>query len=289
MILGGYSFGTWLMFFYIYCFIGWCIESTYVSVFCEHRWVNRGFLFGPMLPIYGSGALTILLSTLPVRDNILLTGLVGMLTATALEYLTGVVMEAIFKVRYWDYSKHRFNLQGHICLSSSLSWGVLSVLLVYVVHKPVEELVSMIDPQVRKIALMAISVLFIVDVTRSISAALDLKHLLAWLDDARGEMKKMQARMEEIEAQLAKEIRQRGEQLQESVKAHQEQLADGYQLKREQLQQELNNLKAHQELLKEWTAQRFGPDKRGLLRRNPGALSRHYKEALERLRDWQKR
>ena len=97
MTLGDYTLSTWLMFFYIYCVFGWCFESTYVSVFCEHRFVNRGFLTGPMLPLYGCGALTILLATLPVRDNIWLTGLVGMAACTLLEYITGVAMEAIFK------------------------------------------------------------------------------------------------------------------------------------------------------------------------------------------------
>jgi len=74
-----------------------------------------------MLPIYGTGAVIILLATIPVRDSLWLVFLLGMLAATALEYVTGAAMEALFKVRYWDYSKQPFNLNGYICLTSSLA------------------------------------------------------------------------------------------------------------------------------------------------------------------------
>lgn len=80
------------------------------------KWVNRGFLHGPALPIYGSGAIVILVSTIGVRDSIPLIFLLGMLSSTILEFVTGYCMERMFGVRYWDYSKKPFNLMGHICL-----------------------------------------------------------------------------------------------------------------------------------------------------------------------------
>ena len=121
-----YTTGQWVLLFFFYCFCGWVWESCYVSI-CQRRWVNRGFLNGPLLPIYGFGAIIILFATLPVEDNLYLVWLFGMLAATALEYVTGAAMEALFKVRYWDYSKHRFQLNGHICLSSSIAWGFFSI------------------------------------------------------------------------------------------------------------------------------------------------------------------
>ena len=96
-----YTTSQWVMFFYIYCFLGWVWESAYVSVI-KHRFVNRGFLKGPFLPLYGSGAICILVVTIPVRGNIPLMFLIGMVSATVLEYVTGVVMERLFRVRYWD-------------------------------------------------------------------------------------------------------------------------------------------------------------------------------------------
>ena len=133
-----YSLGQWLLFFFLYCFLGWVWESCYVSA-KRRQWVNRGFLHGPMLPIYGTGAVIILLATIPVRDSLWLVFLLGMLAATALEYVTGAAMEALFKVRYWDYSKQPFNLNGYICLTSSLAWGAFSILLVRFLHPPVED------------------------------------------------------------------------------------------------------------------------------------------------------
>lgn len=117
-----YSVLQWLLFFYIYCFIGWCFESAYVSL-KKRRFVNRGFLKLPMLPIYGSGAIAILIVTIPVRDNLWLVWLFGMISATLLELVTGAVMELLFKVKYWDYSNQKFNYKGYICLSSSIAWG----------------------------------------------------------------------------------------------------------------------------------------------------------------------
>ncbi len=123
-----YTFSTWLFFFYFYCFLGWIWETCYVSVL-KAKWVNRGFMRGPFLPIYGSGAIVVLIFTLPFRTNPGLVFVVGMASATILEYFTGAAMEQMFHVRYWDYSNQRLNLNGHICVTSSLAWGMFSVIL----------------------------------------------------------------------------------------------------------------------------------------------------------------
>ena len=94
-----YAVEQWLLLFYFYCFCGWLWESCYVSA-RQHQWVNRGFLHGPLLPIYGTGAISILFVTLPVRDNIPLIFLLGMLAATLLEWITGIIMEWLFHVRH---------------------------------------------------------------------------------------------------------------------------------------------------------------------------------------------
>ena len=112
-----YTWIQWLFFFYFYCFFGWCFESSYVSI-KERKPVNRGFMRGPFLPLYGTGALMMLIVSAPFRDNLFLTYIAGCIGATVLEYATGVVMEALFRVRYWDYSDQPFNFQGHICLGS---------------------------------------------------------------------------------------------------------------------------------------------------------------------------
>ena len=110
-----YTTGQWVLLFFFYCFCGWVWESCYVSL-CQRHWVNRGFLHGPLLPIYGSGAILILLATIPVAEDLRLVWLFGMLAATALEYVTGDVMERIFKVRYWDYSNQKFQILSLLIL-----------------------------------------------------------------------------------------------------------------------------------------------------------------------------
>ena len=123
-----YTFIQWVLFFFCYCLIGWIWECFYVSV-RKREWVNRGFLHGPVLPIYGSGALIVLLCTISVRDQIGLIFLFGMVGATLLEYVTGACMERLFRVRYWDYSHLPLNVHGYICLPVSLGWGAFSVFL----------------------------------------------------------------------------------------------------------------------------------------------------------------
>ena len=159
-----YSLTQWSFFFLLYCVLGWCFESTYVSIM-QHRLVNRGFLHGPYLPIYGSGAIMMLFVTIPVRESLILSFLAGLVGATALEYITGVAMEALFKVRYWDYSNQRFNFQGHICLSSSIAWGGFTLLLTRVIHKPIERMMLWIPERLLSVLVMGVGTVFLVDLT----------------------------------------------------------------------------------------------------------------------------
>lgn len=201
-----YSAGQWVLLFFLYCFLGWVWESCYVSV-CRRQWVNRGFLHGPLLPIYGSGAILILFVTLPAEENLWLVWLLGMIAATALEYVTGDVMERLFKVRYWDYSKKRFNLNGHICLSSSIAWGFFSILLVRFLHPPVGRLLTsgpafLVDP-----AALALTAAFTVDVVRSTQAALDLREILTRLTEENEELRRIAKRVEVVSAFAEDDLR----------------------------------------------------------------------------------
>ena len=154
-----YTPGQWALLFFFYCFCGWVWESCYVSAKQRH-WVNRGFLHGPLLPIYGSGAIIILFATLPVADSFWLVYFLGMLAATALEYVVGAVMEQLFKVRYWDYTKQPFNLHGYICLTSSIAWGFFSDLLIYVIHPPIDKLLHKLPALLVNPLAAVIAVLF---------------------------------------------------------------------------------------------------------------------------------
>lgn len=190
-----YTAGQWALLFYFFCLCGWIWESCYVSA-RQRRWVNRGFLHGPLLPIYGSGAILILFAVIPVEDSLFLVWLFGMIAATALEYVTGAAMERIFKVRYWDYSKQKCNLNGHICLTSSIAWGFFSILLVRFIHPPVGRLLAHVPAWVVDPAALALTAAFTADAVCSVQAALDLRDVLTRLTEENEELRRLAKRAE---------------------------------------------------------------------------------------------
>lgn len=205
-----YQMTQWVLFFFFYSFVGWVWESCYVSI-RQHRWVNRGFMHGPMLPLYGSGALTVLIATMGVRESIPLVFLLGMVVATLLEYLTGVVMERLFRVRYWDYSRQKFQVKGYICLSSSLCWGAFSVLLVKVVHVPVENLVLHLPPAVADAAVLLLVVAGAADLTQSFNEAMDLKRILMQLEESREQIRRLEEKLKSLSSEFVEEYKKRYE------------------------------------------------------------------------------
>ena len=196
-----YGWYQWLAFFYIYCFFGWIFESTYVSVKKGH-FVNRGFLRLPMLPIYGTGAVMMLWVSLPVRDSLLLVYTSGAIAATILEYVTGWGMERLFKVKYWDYSNQRFQVNGYICLSSTIAWGFLTVLLTEILHPPIARYVLGIPLGVLLVCVGGITVLFVLDAVRSVKEALDLAKVLDAMTNMRAELDDLQVQMALLKAEM---------------------------------------------------------------------------------------
>lgn len=205
-----YTFSTWLFFFYFYCFLGWIWETCYVSV-RKGTWVNRGFIHGPFLPIYGSGAIVVLIFTLHFRANAGLVFLTGMASATLLEYFTGVVMEKMFHVRYWDYSNQPFNLNGHICALSSFAWGIFSVLLTLYMHNPIERFVLSINQNVLEVIVFFLTVYLSIDMAESMREAFNLKELLVGLESSSEEFRHLQKGIEVAYAFYGSELKEKSE------------------------------------------------------------------------------
>lgn len=204
-----YTMTQWLFLFYFYCFLGWCVESAYVSLKEKPpHWINRGFMRGPFLPLYGSGAIMMLVVSAPFRHNIVLTYVAGCIGATILEYITGVTMEALFKVRYWDYSDQPFNFQGHICLGTTLAWGFLTILMTRVIHRPIEGLLYMIPDGLLAVFVFLLTVCIAGDFALSFRAALDIRDILLAMEKAKEEMAHMQKRLDVIAALTEEEIGQ---------------------------------------------------------------------------------
>lgn len=214
-----YSVTQWLFFFYIYSFLGWCFESAYVSI-KSRRFVNRGFLRETLLPIYGSGAIMMLVVSAPFQSlaapqKYIFTYLAGCVGATVLEYVTGAVMEALFKVRYWDYSAKPFNLNGHICLESTVAWGGFTVLMTALLHRPVEHVVLSIPIRVLSAVTFGITVCFSIDFILSFKAAMSLQSVLFKLEQVGKEMSLMQKRLDVLIALTDEELEKVREEIAE--------------------------------------------------------------------------
>lgn len=183
-----YHLMNWLI---IYSFFGLVWETCYVSV-KSGKFVNRGFINGPLCTIYGFGAVSVYVILRPFSDNLLYLYLGGVVVATALEYVTAVLMESIFHTSWWDYSDNKFNFQGRICLGASLGWGAFTVILFKVLHPLVESIVILYPVYVGEIGICVIGVGYVVDFAFSAAAAFRIQEKLpvieAAMEQAKGEM-----------------------------------------------------------------------------------------------------
>ena len=183
-----YHLMNWLI---IYSFFGWVWETCYVSV-KSGKFVNRGFINGPLCTIYGFGAVSVYVILRPFSDNLLYLYLGGVVVATALEYVTAVLMESIFHTSWWDYSDNKFNFQGRICLGASLGWGAFTVILFKVLHPLVESIVILYPVYVGEIGICVIGVGYVVDFAFSAAAAFRIHEKLpvieAAMEQTKGEM-----------------------------------------------------------------------------------------------------
>ena len=292
-----YNLQEWLLFFFIYCFLGWCWESCYVSA-KKRQWVNCGFMKGPFLPIYGFGALSVLIATLPVRPFPVLVFIFGMIGATALELVTGICMEKLFHVRYWDYSNQKFNFKGHICLTSSIAWGAFSLAMIYGFHKPIEKLVLSIPFVWLDILTTVLTVIVAADFAISFKTAMELRAILDSMERIKDEMKRLQKRAEVIEAFLAddfhdakenfkEEMLERKDNLMEGLQERKENILEGIQERKEDAKAQLQEIREKQKYYLEKKKYSMSDNMAiaNLLRRNPSAVSGRHALAFKEYRD----
>ena len=186
-----------IFFFFVYAFLGWCVEVAYAAI-TTRELVNRGFLNGPICPIYGCG-MTVMIAvlgrfTMPSSDmawyqNVLVAFFGGMVITTLVELVGGYILYKMFHTRWWDYSMYRFNLGGFICPQFSLLWGLGSVLLMVVVHP----LLSKPSAAIPTLVLIWLDVifggLFLADLIVSAIQAVGFSKQLARIDELRKAMR----------------------------------------------------------------------------------------------------
>ena len=154
MAILGYPVYELFLYFIFYSFLGWGMETCYCSI-CEHRLVPRGFLYGPICPIYGAGVLLMILFFTPLKRNLVLFYAAAVAVMSSWEYFVAWVLETTTHVKYWDYSNFRYNLKGRICLWVALVWGILSYIVIFYIHPPIEARFALI-PSVLKYVLCGV-------------------------------------------------------------------------------------------------------------------------------------
>lgn len=187
-----------LLYFFVYGFAGWCTEVAFAAT-KSHRFVNRGFLNGPICPIYGIGVGVVVQFLSPFKSSLILLYVTSVIVVTALEWLTGFVLEKVFHNKWWDYSGMPLNLNGYVCLPFSLVWGVACVAIVDFIHPFIDKVLHLL-PQVAGIVILAVlGVALFADLYVTVSGIL-----------------KLNKRLESMEA-IAKELHNISEQLGENI------------------------------------------------------------------------
>lgn len=171
------SIVRYLICFFIYSFIGWLWETILFTV-REKRLVNRGFLFGPLCPIYGVGAVFCILAMYNRVDKWWLIFIIGLIACTLLEYFTHYMLEKLFHATWWDYSKAFLNINGRVCLSSSLAFGACVTLLIKAVHPAVERIIGYVPVYAVNAAAFIFYTVFIADITLTVSGMVQLTNRL---------------------------------------------------------------------------------------------------------------
>lgn len=187
MILG-HSLTDLVLYFFFYSFAGWVMETTYCSI-SARRFVARGFLHGPVCPIYGVGVLLMVLFFRPLAGNVLLFYVVSTVCMSAWEYFVGWFLEITTHTKYWDYSNYRFNLHGRICLWVCLMWGVLSYVCVFWVHPPVAQFIDTLPLVMRNVLAIVLTVVILADAIITIRELALMTRVLNKLQEGREKLK----------------------------------------------------------------------------------------------------
>lgn len=176
-----------LMNFYIFSFFGWIYECTFVSI-RDRKFINRGFLTGPLLPLYGTGATLVYVMLLPFEPHPSLVFILGMVIATTAEYIAALVLEKLTHAKWWDYSNEPYNFQGRVALIPSMFWGFLSIFLFDFLEPFVIKIINLIPGKEGKYLLSAALVLSAADLIYTVFTTINFSKQLETLYNFRSEI-----------------------------------------------------------------------------------------------------
>lgn len=174
--------------FLIYAFLGWMVEVAFAA-FRSHTFVNRGFLNGPLCPVYGCGVLAVVVVLSPLKQTILLLFLGSFVLVSAIEFLTGFLLEKFFHNKWWDYSERKFNICGYICPLFSILWGLGCTLVLKVIHPLVYRGICIFPKLLGTVLLVVFCVVFAIDFAITVASILKFNERLKLLDEVAGKIK----------------------------------------------------------------------------------------------------
>lgn len=137
-----------IIYFIFFSIGGWLCETIYCTI-VDKKLAYRGFLNGPICPIYGFGGTMVVYLLVPFQNNIFILFIMGAISATILEYFTHYLLEKLFHTKWWDYTTYPLNINGRVCLPYSLMFGVLSIFAVYIIYPPFSDLVEKIPYNIK--------------------------------------------------------------------------------------------------------------------------------------------
>lgn len=253
---------TFLLFI-SFSFIGWASEVTYVGFFSVHKFINRGFLHGPICPIYGVGGVLILCLPHFILKSWILLFFSSMILCTIVEYFASWILEKLFHMKWWDYSKYRFNIHGRVCLLNSLLFGVLSVLIVYFIEPFILKFWQGFSLYWQGFFASALLIILILDMIVTVKELVDFT----------ATMKKIKDFSENLRAKFEKEEWYLGETLQEKLNS----VKEYAKIKKDQIHQTLLDRIEVIQNEKRPVVERF-------LNKFPSAKSRKFKDELNLLK-----
>lgn len=273
-------------FFFIYGVLGWCVEVAYAAV-KQGEFVNRGFLNGPICPIYGVGVVSVIYCLGEVKGNLVVLYAASVVLVTVIEGITGFVMDRLFHHKWWDYTDQPLNIGGYVCLVFSLIWGVFCVFIMKIFQPVVKGVVIHIPFIIGLIVLIVCAIAMSADLYVTASAVLKLNKKLEAMDKIAAELHELSDRMGENIYENVKEGMEKEEKLKEKAQYAKEtgrELKAEYdaelRIRREELLAKKEELHArYEKLLKE-----KGVVGERLLQAFPGMESRKYKAALQELK-----
>ena len=216
--------------FLIYAFLGWCAEVAFAAVH-KGKFVNRGFLNGPVCPIYGVGMLIVVTLLWNLRDNLVLLFFGSAALTTALEFATGWVLEKFFHDKWWDYSDKPFNVKGYICLEFTILWGLAAAFVVGAVHPFVFMLIKKTLFILGIIIMEVFLAIFVTDLVITVVALARLPKKMSAMLEAEKALKALSDKIGENISETAINAKAKGDELVEESKPKLEELKAEYEKK----------------------------------------------------------